>query len=142
MEESDKILKEAGITPTAVRILVYRCLLTSLSPLSLSDLEVRLESVDKSTISRTLSLFRKYHLVHSFNDGSGSVKYELCKSTSKQEHDDMHVHFRCEKCGETFCLSEIKVPQVELPEGFEAHGFNYVISGICNNCSHNEDTGL
>ena len=129
-------LVNRNITPTPVRILVYRKLLESEMPLSLSDLETRLESVDKSSISRTLNLFRNYHLVHSFNDGSGSVKYEICMS-DEAIHDDMHVHFHCEKCGSTFCLNEIKIPEVILPKDFHAKELSYIIKGICAEC-HNK----
>lgn len=134
-DEINIILKGVGINPTPVRTLVYKCLESSKTPLSLTDLETQLDSVDKSSISRTLNIFRQNHLVHSFNDGSGSLKYEICHNESSDFHEDLHVHFRCEKCGVTQCLSDIKVPQVDLPEGYEALELSYMISGICPNCS-------
>ena len=133
-EKAEIILKNAGVSPTAMRILVWRCLDKTEFPLSLADIENELESVDKSTISRTLSLFRDHHIVHAFNDGSGSVKYELCRS-QKLHHDDLHVHFRCEKCGQTFCLTETKIPVISLPPGYQAHSSNFIIEGICDKCS-------
>lgn len=135
MKELEEILKKAGITPTPVRILVYRFLSETDIPISLSDLETALETVDKSTISRTLNLLRERHLLHCFNDGSGAMKYEPCKSNDHEHNDDSHVHFRCEKCGKTICFPSLNIPQVELPEGFEAHESNYVISGVCRNCN-------
>lgn len=132
-------LKESGVSPTPVRILVYRCLYESGKPLSLTEIETELDTVDKSTVSRTLTIFKKAHLIHSISDGSGSLKYELCHSPHEFE-SDMHVHFRCERCGSTICLNNVKIPSVSLPEGFEAWGVNYIISGLCNNCSSkNED---
>lgn len=109
-------------------------------PLSLSDLEMELDSVDKSSISRTLANFKKNHLIHSFNDGSGSMKYELCNSAEEDIHDDLHVHFRCEKCGNTICLTSISIPEVKLPEGFYAHEMSYIVSGICAECSESSCT--
>lgn len=135
MKETEEILMREGVTPTPVRKLVYKTLQTSKAPLSLSDIEIALKSVDKSTISRTLQIFREHHLIHYFNDGSGSAKYELCRSHSHDEDDDMHVHFRCEKCGETECLPSIKVPTVDLPVGYEVHETNYIITGICSRCA-------
>lgn len=131
IEES---LREKGITPTAIRILIYRCLQNASYPLSLSDIEVELGTVDKSTISRTLNIYKEQHLVHALNDGSGAVKYELCKSDI-ENHDDMHVHFRCEKCGATICFNEIPIPSVTLPEGYEIQEMSYIVSGVCRNCS-------
>lgn len=135
MRTIEEFLKKEGITPTPVRLLVWRCLRESKVPLSLTDIEMRLDSVDKSTISRTLTLFRGHHLLHSFNDGSGSVKYEICSSKHLDRHDDFHVHFRCELCGQTICLTEVGVPEVVLPEGFQPNEINYVISGICAECN-------
>lgn len=135
-EEIINFLQDSGISPTPVRIMVFKSLKESKFPLSLADLEISLESVDKSTISRTLTMFREHHIVHSFNDGSGSVKYEICNSFNEEVHDDLHVHFRCEKCGLTTCLTSIKIPEVNLPAGYEAKESNYIISGICSNCNH------
>ena len=130
----ERILENSGVSPTAVRILVYRTLINSDSPLSLAEIETLLGTVDKSTISRTLSLFKEHHLVHAFNDGSSSVKYECCISPHNYE-DDLHVHFHCEHCGKTECFNHLKIPEVTLPEGFIPHGVNYVVSGLCNKCS-------
>lgn len=135
MKEIEEMLAASGIAPTPVRKLVYRCFENSVGPLSLSDLETLLDSVDKSTISRTLNTFREHDLLHSFTDGSSSVKYELCHSKNHGEHDDQHVHFRCEKCGETKCLQDVKIPDVMLPDGFLRHEVTYVITGICDACS-------
>lgn len=134
MKTIEMILKDSGITVTPVRILVYRRLQTSEGPMSLSDLETDLESVDKSTISRTLAVFKDKHLIHSFNDGSGSVKYEICNSGDLERDNDRHVHFRCNECGATYCLQELKVPEVSLPEGFIGKEINYVVTGICARC--------
>ena len=134
MTEVDKILSEAGITPTPVRLMVYKCLANSKTPMSLSDLEDELESIDKSTISRTLSTFKNSHLLHSFNDGSGSVKYEICYSSDHGTHNDMHVHFHCEKCGETICLPDVSVPHVDLPHNYVSHEVSYLIKGLCPKC--------
>lgn len=136
MKEIEIILESKGITPTPVRKLVYKCLSEASASMSLSDMEKILESIDKSTISRTLSLFRNHHLLHSFNDGSGSVKYELCKAKEEDIDDDTHVHFRCEQCGDTICLSSIRIPEVILPEGYSIHEVNYIITGICGRCSN------
>lgn len=134
MEGIREYLKSRGVAATPVRVLVYNQLLLSEVPMSLSDLETLLDSVDKSTIFRTLSTFRDHHLIHYINDGSGSVKYEICHSEDHNNYDDFHVHFRCEKCGETQCLQQVKVPEVKLPSGYQPHEVNYVITGLCPNC--------
>lgn len=127
-------LEERGIKPTANRILVCRALAHSVRPMSMSDLEDKLLTLDKSTIFRSLTLFLSHNLVHAIEDGSGSLKYELCLGEHHHSLHDQHPHFHCTVCHQTFCLDDIPIPSVELPEGFLLHDVNYVIKGICPKC--------
>lgn len=129
-------LEKKGVKPTAVRILVFKALEEAQCPVSLLDLENVLETVDKSTIFRTLNVFLAHHVIHAIEDGSGSLKYEVCSNEETCSIDDMHTHFYCEKCHRTFCFQGIHVPTVHLPEGFEMQSINYMIKGICKECSH------
>lgn len=132
--EIERHLLESGIKPTAMRILVYRVLSRCNNPISLKQMEERMMTADKSTIFRTLNLLLKHHLVHAIEDGSGSLKYELCLSHNHDTFDDSHAHFHCEVCHHTFCLHEVNIPQVELPQDFLVMSVNYVLKGICPNC--------
>lgn len=124
-----------GVKPTATRLLVYNALREAEDTVSLNDLEDILVSVDKSTIFRSLTLFKQCHLVHEIDDGSGSLKYELCCHNHEEEGDnDQHAHFFCTECQHTYCLKTIQAPVVDLPEGFEVSGINYVMKGVCPNC--------
>lgn len=133
---TDKYLQQRGVKPTALRIQIYNELEKARHPLSLKDLEDRLLSIDRSTIFRTLSLLLQHHLVHGIEDGSGSMKYEICHGHNDCTLDDQHTHFFCEKCHRTFCLRDTKIPQVKLPEGFQISTINYMIKGLCPNCAH------
>jgi Fur family ferric uptake transcriptional regulator len=128
------LLEKHGIKPTANRILIARTMDTAGRPLSLSEIETKLLTVDKSVISRTLSLFREQHMVHVIEDGGDGVRYELCRSHDQDHDDDMHVHFYCEQCQRTYCLDGIKIPPVQLSGGFVMNSVNYMIKGICPNC--------
>lgn len=139
MKEIDSILSKYGVVPTPVRKLIYKCLKNAEGALSLSDLETRLDTVDKSTISRSLATFKDHHLIHSFTDGSGSMKYELCVSPDMDSHSDYHVHFRCEKCGATICLQDVNIPPVDLPSDFISHEVSYIVAGICGGCNQNKE---
>ena len=129
-------LEKKGVKPTAVRILVFRALEEAQLPVSLLDLENLLETVDKSTIFRTLNAFLAHHLIHAIEDGSGSLKYEVCSNEDTCSIDDMHTHCYCERCHRTFCFHGIHVPIVHLPEGFNMQSINYMIKGICKECSY------
>ena len=45
---------------------------------SMPELERLLPTVDKSTISRALTLFLAHGLIHAVDDGSGTMKYNVC----------------------------------------------------------------
>ena len=79
---------------------------------SLLDLENELDTVDKSTIYRTITLFLAHHLIHGIDDGTGSLKYAVCSNDCNCEVDDLHTHFYCENCHRTFCMKSIHVPIV------------------------------
>ena len=64
------------IRPTAIRVLVLRTLLEMKQAMSVSDLEAQLDTVDKSTIFRTLTLFLSHHLIHGVDDGSGTLNMQ------------------------------------------------------------------
>lgn len=133
--ESEKMLMEHGIRPTANRIVVVNALSGIHSPMSLSELERKILTIDKSGIFRALTLFREHHLVHVIEDGSNGVRYELCHNHSKDNDDDMHAHFYCEKCHRTFCFDDISIPPVELPDGYRMTNINYMIKGLCPDCA-------
>ena len=134
MENCIERLEKKGVRVTSIRILVLNALMNASGTMSLGDLESALETVDKSSIFRTLDLFVKKHVVHAIDDGSGSVKYEVCEGEDECTLADMHTHFYCESCHRTFCLKDISAPIVSLPQGFQANSINYIIKGICPEC--------
>lgn len=128
-------LRQKGVKPTSIRELVFKILLSNQHPVSLAELESQLETIDKSTIFRTLSLFEQHHLVHAFEDGSGSLKYEACPNPYECLLEDQHIHFYCTECKKTLCIPSKQIPLVELPKGFAMQSVNYTIKGFCPTCS-------
>lgn len=128
-------LKHRGIKPTATRLLILRAMFRGDETVSLPQLEKLLPTVDKSTISRTLSVFLMNRLIHVVDDGSGSLKYNVCSDDCDCGVEDEHTHFHCENCQRTFCLKRIHVPVVSLPGGFVLNSINYVIKGLCPECA-------
>ena len=131
----EQLLEKAGVRVTAVRLLIWREIRhTFTGAFSLADVEDALPTVDKSTIFRALTLLSDAHLLHDIDDGSGSHKYCVC------HHDDTlhctgHVHLICRICRRTFCLPNVRIPQVMLPEGFEPEETEYLVKGICPECA-------
>ena len=136
MEEQHLIeLMEAhGVKPTSNRIVIARALAQAGHPMSMTELETLLETIDKSNVFRTLQAFREARLVHVLEDTGDGVRYELCHRHHDDEDDDVHVHFYCEKCHRTFCLEDTPVPSVNVPEGYEVNTVSYLLRGICEDC--------
>jgi Fur family ferric uptake transcriptional regulator len=128
----EELLEHHGVKPTANRLLVARALQESRRPLSLMELEEKLETVDKSAVFRTLVTFRDAHLVHML-DGD-PVRYELCHSHHEDLDDDLHVHFYCLKCHKTYCLDDTPIPPVKAPEGYAVQEASYLLKGLCPEC--------
>ena len=131
----EQVLEQAGLRVTAVRVLVWRTLRSQLhDAFSLADLQQTLPTVDRSTLFRTLVSLTEAHLLHEIDDGSGAQKYCVC------QHDDTrhcmgHVHLTCVRCHRTFCLPNVTIPTVPLPEGFTPEETEYVVKGVCNRCA-------
>ena len=130
-----EMLARRDIQPTAIRLLVLDVLMRARQSLSLTDLDNALDTVDKSTIYRTLTLFLGHHLIHSIDDGTGSFKYAVCQDDCSCAVGDLHTHFHCERCNRTFCFSNLPAPMVKLPEGFTIDSINYVLKGLCPECA-------
>lgn len=134
-EEAVKWLTQKGVKPTSNRILVLKELEQESHPVSLQALSSQMLYMDKSSIFRVLTLFLKHDVVHSFEDGRGLLNYELCNRAGHCMHNDGHIHFYCETCQQSFCLEDICIPHLSLPEGFSARSMSFVIKGECPQCA-------
>lgn len=134
-ESEENKLNNKGVRPTAMRILVLQYLTELGHMTSLIDLENHFDYADKSTLFRTLKTFEDKGVIHKVDDGTGIVKYGLCSETCSCLKEDQHFHFHCEKCKETYCLSSMSIPKLELPSQFILRQVNLVLKGICPNCN-------
>lgn len=133
--ELEELFARHGVKLTANRLLIARALLQAGRPLSMTELETQLETIDKSNVFRALTAFRDAQMVHVLEDAGDGVRYELCHSHHDEGHDDdVHVHFYCTRCHRTYCLEDTPVPPVQVPEGYEAENVSYLIKGICPSC--------
>lgn len=135
----EQLLDDAGVKSTPVRHLVVKAMTEAARPLSSQEIETILDTVDRSSITRTLALLTSHHLLHAVDDGSGSVRYEVCRVGGHHSHEnghetDLHPHFHCTRCGITECLEGVQMPDICLPEGYVDEGINCVIRGLCPKC--------
>lgn len=118
-----------------MRLLVLETLTKQLTAVSLKDIEATFEQADRITLYRTLRTFEEKGLVHRVIDGTGLTKYALCEEGCVCAPHDLHVHFYCNACKETYCLPKSKVPDVQLPDRFQLQEVNLVVKGICDRCA-------
>lgn len=129
-------LESKKVRPTAMRLLVYKYMAQSNVARTLGDIENAFAKADRTTLYRTLKTFEEKGIVHQIDDGTGTIKYALCEAGCNCDIGrDLHLHFHCNNCRETTCLTEHKIPQINLPDGYIAEDMNLVIKGICEHCS-------
>lgn len=136
METITQVLESKNIRVTAMRMLVYKFLVENEIAVTLSDIEGAFEKADRTTLYRTIKTFEEKDIVHQIDDGTGITKYALCeKGCNCDIKTDLHLHFHCNNCNETVCLTEHKIPQIKVPDGFVSENVNLVVKGICDKCS-------
>jgi Fur family ferric uptake transcriptional regulator len=129
------ILKQHKLRITDCRLEIIKEFSKKQVALAHSDLEESLNSqFDRVTIYRTLKTFLDQDLIHKVLDDSGATKYALC-AHEQVDHNHEHVHFKCEKCGETTCLDAISLPKIVLPKGFVKEEMSLLVQGTCNKCN-------
>lgn len=136
MDLLEKILQNNKVKPTAMRLLVLQYLLKKNVAASLTNIEDHFENSERTTLYRTLKTFVESGIAHQIDDGTGITKYALCEENCNCEIDtDLHLHFHCNNCDETICLTQHKIPHINLPQGYLAEDVNLVAKGICKKCN-------
>lgn len=136
MQTVEHILEDKAIRVTAMRLLIYKFLAEKQVAVTLSDIEHAFDKVDRTTLYRTIKTFEEKGVVHQIDDGTGITKYALCETGCNCDIEtDLHLHFHCNICNETVCLTDHKIPQIKVPKGFISEDVNLVVKGICDKCS-------
>lgn len=136
MTKVEKILVDRGIRPTKMRLTIYKHLKRKVYAVTLKGMEKAFikknddnKTADRTTIFRTIKLFQEKGIVHQIDDGTAIAKYAL----SDEKGLDLHLHFHCTHCGNTFSLPN-KVHPDSLPDKYEITDVNLVIKGLCIKC--------
>lgn len=136
MSPSEKILKKHNLRITQFRMDVINVFNKAGHALSSSDIETKLKDADRITLYRTLKSFEEKGIIHKAVDGTITQKYAICDADcDEHHHHDQHVHFHCERCENTFCMDNVFVPIIHLPQGFNVSSTNMVVNGTCEKCS-------
>lgn len=94
------------------------------------------DRINRASLYRILRDFEQSGIIHKVPDDEVSVKYAYCQNgCTAHAHSDNHVHFKCENCGETHCLEEVKVPPLNLPGAVQVQQTSVLVNGLCAACA-------
>jgi Fur family transcriptional regulator, ferric uptake regulator len=136
MDQTSEILRQNKLSITDGRKKILALFLKTQGALAHADIEKQLQqSLDRVTVYRTLLTFVEKGIIHNIPTSDNSIIYALCKDQCEEgHHHDNHVHFICDNCGKTICLSEVIIPEVKLPNGFNPRHAEMVVNGVCKDC--------
>ncbi len=129
------LLQKNQLYRTPERLLVFQELKALDAPCSLAELvRITSESIDRSTVYRTLDIFEKIGVITRVYTG---WKYTVELSDIFKEH---HHHMTCSRCSIVIpfdeppsLLKELK--HLESQNGFTINSHNLELSGLCSACS-------
>jgi Fur family transcriptional regulator, ferric uptake regulator len=129
-------LNRHALRQTPVRRAVLRVLADSPFALSGGEIEQQLDAdTDRITLYRTLKAFEESGLIHRVIDATDVIRYASCSiECSVRAHFDNHVHFKCTTCQHVYCLNQVSIPAVTLPDRFEATTSDFLLAGTCRDC--------
>ncbi len=134
------ILSKNGISRTKFRTQLLSLFLTSQRSLSIDDiLKCFKHSINKVTVYRSLDSFEDKGLIHKVPDSNNLKRYSLCKENecNSTSHNHNHGHFICYSCSQTFCLQDIKSPEITSLKGFDIKELKLILEGYCRDCRIN-----
>jgi Fur family ferric uptake transcriptional regulator len=131
-----QILKSGRLSLTTHRIDLLNILSGCDQAISERELELRMNGTcNRTTIYRNLNSLVEKKIVHRILS-KDAIKYKFVAGKPEDGQLTDHVHFECRRCNTTFCLEDLSVQDYKLPEGFTKQENQFIIFGMCKNCSH------
>lgn len=131
-----RLLRQNNLKVTQPRLGVLKIISGKETAISQPDLEKMLgDTVDRVTLYRVLATFEEKGILHKIFDLHGTATYALCSTEcDEHHHHDEHVHFICSVCNSIYCLDDIKLPKINLPEGYQLQSVGINAVGLCAEC--------
>jgi Fur family transcriptional regulator, ferric uptake regulator len=137
MAEILDILKQAGLKATPMRRDILKIISSSSHALDNQEIESQMGNIDRITLYRTLKSFEEKGIIHKVTDLLGISKYAICDHACLDNHHhdhQAHIHFQCDKCNNTYCVENVEIPQIKVPNNFTVSGQNIILTGNCDKC--------
>ena len=132
------LLQAHGLKRTPRRIDILNLFMAEEFALSANDVIDKMNGKsDRVTIYRALASFEEHGILHRASEDLHGIKYALCKGHCPDEaHTDTHAHFVCDECNQTYCLENVKIPEVRSLRDFSVRRINYTLGGLCKECKN------
>ena len=136
MNALSNLLNNYGLRSTKFRLNLLELFRNSNSSLTVDDIKRKIRTKNnKVTIYRALESFEKKGLIHQVPDQENLTRYALCLSECKaSKHIHNHAHFICSVCSNTFCVENIKFPEIKDLNGFIIKDLELTLKGNCSKC--------
>ena len=130
------LLEKHHLKKTGPRLKVLSMLSAKNVATSQPDLEGVMDDIDRVTLYRILNAFEEKGIIHKVFDLNGTANYAMCSSNcGENHHHDEHLHFNCINCNNVYCLDDMHLPAINLPNGFRPDGFTLYATGLCPKCN-------
>ena len=130
------ILQKTGLSKTPQRIAVLNILANTTVPVNISGIRDALEAkirINRVTIYRILSLFKKHMIIREIASTGGTNYFELATM-----ENPVHPHFLCRNCAALSCLEPLTFSQANQWLGpdkdYSIEHIEINISGLCASC--------
>jgi Fur family ferric uptake transcriptional regulator len=127
-------IRATGARVTRQRVLVLDFLLAQSKSLTHHEIQAHLAhaELDSVTLYRVLEWLTENELIHRIA-GADQV-WRFSGGAGHRAHE--HAHFQCSNCEQVTCFTDVSLPRkIKLPDGFTAQEIDFLIKGLCPNCS-------
>ncbi|MBD3637241.1 MAG: transcriptional repressor [Crocinitomicaceae bacterium] len=133
----EDLLRSKKLSVTDFRVSVLEIFNRYSSAITSDQIESELGEFDRITLYRTLKTFKEKGVIHEIALTDTDTVYALCLDDCIEDehiHHHEHVHFKCDNCGNVFCLDIPAYPDLNL-KGFRVDRMDIQVFGKCEACS-------
>ncbi|MBN2051664.1 MAG: transcriptional repressor [Spirochaetales bacterium] len=136
------LLKKAKLRRNELRTNLLLFLMNQAKPLSHSEIldHNLFKNLDRVTIYRTLTKFQEAKLLHVI-EGIDGIRRYCAHDPGQLGCPGNHPHFFCEGCLTMTCLTDQRMPRVDVEEGALVRGKQLVVYGLCPDCAKKSPIG-
>lgn len=128
IEQAQTQIRKLGQRVTSARVITLAKLIEANKPLTheeiLTDFQL---PMDRVTLYRVLDWLVKQSLVHRITVDDRVWRFMV----GDGKHEGQHPHFYCQNTGKMICLTNLQIPEFQLPAGLKVKYVELVFHGVC-----------